>query len=111
MHYKRTWQSLQDKDAANRRTVEDGTPCNAAMGTSAGPSGWNVRDQLHLEQRNVVLELQLAFLQAAQLQLVGVTVADKHVDDGVEVAMFHVEFNNAALDLLDVDHVCNFRAV
>jgi hypothetical protein len=29
----------------------------------------------------------------------------QHVDDSVEVAMFHVEFNNTAVNLLDVDHV------
>jgi hypothetical protein len=33
------------------------------------------------------------------------TVAGQHVDDSVEVAMFHVEFNNTAVNLLNVDHV------
>jgi hypothetical protein len=37
-----------------------------------------------------------------------VTIGRQHGDDSVEVAVFHVEFNNAALDVLDVDHdVCS----
>jgi len=52
----------------------------------------------------MVFQLQFALFQAAQLQLVGVTVTGQHVYDSVEVAMFHVEFDNAAMDLLDVDH-------
>jgi hypothetical protein len=38
-------------------------------------------------------------------------VTGKHVDDSVEVAMFHVEFDNTALDLLDVDHIGHFQLV
>jgi hypothetical protein len=38
-------------------------------------------------------------------------VAGQHVYDSVEVAVFHVEFNNTAVDLLDVDHVGHFRSL
>jgi hypothetical protein len=52
----------------------------------------------------VVLQLQFAFFEAAQLQLVVVTVGDQYIYDSVEVAMFHVELDQAALNVLHVSH-------
>jgi hypothetical protein len=69
-----------------------------------GASGWNIGHQLHLQQRNMILELQLTLFQTAQLELVGMAVRRQHRNDGIEVAVFHVEFNDAALDVLDVGH-------
>jgi hypothetical protein len=59
----------------------------------------------------MVFQLQFTLFKAAQLQLVGVAVADQHFYDSVEVAMFHVKFNDAALDVLFVSHVVLFHRV
>ena len=52
----------------------------------------------------MVFQLQFAFLETAQLQLVVVAIEHQHVYDRVEVSMFNVEFDQAALDVLDVIH-------
>jgi hypothetical protein len=59
----------------------------------------------------MVFELQFTLFQAAQLQLVGMAVPSQHLDDSVEVAMFHVQFNNPAMDVLCVRHGLLFQAV
>jgi hypothetical protein len=74
-------------------------------------SGRNVRHQLHFQQGDMVFQLQFTLFEAAQLQLVGVAVADQHFYDSVEVAMFNVEFDKAALDVLYVVHVVLFQTV
>jgi hypothetical protein len=38
-------------------------------------------------------------------------VPRQHLDDGVEVAMFHVQFNNPAVDVLCVGHGLLFQTV
>jgi hypothetical protein len=53
----------------------------------------------------MVFQLQLAFFQAAQLQLVVVAVQREHVDDRVQIAVFDVEFNQTTLDILYISHV------
>ena len=53
----------------------------------------------------MVFQLQLAFFEAAQLQLVVVAVEDQKIYDRVQVAMFHVELDKAALDFLNISHV------
>ena len=52
----------------------------------------------------MVFQLQFTLFQAAQLQLVIVAVLGQFVYDRVQVAMFHVEFDEAALDILYVSH-------
>jgi hypothetical protein len=74
-------------------------------------SGRDVRHQLHFQQGDMVFQLQFTLLEAAQLQLVVVSVEDQHVYDRIQVAMFHVEFDQAALDFLDVSHDVVFRTV
>src|SRR5690606_17918752 len=44
------------------------TSQRSASSTGNATSGRNIRHQLHLQQGDVVLQLQLALLQAAQLQ-------------------------------------------
>jgi hypothetical protein len=67
-------------------------------------SGRNIRHQLHFQQGDVVFQLQFALLQPAQLQLIVMAVQDQHVYDRIEVAMFHVEFNQPPLDILVISH-------
>ena len=57
----------------------------------------------------MVFQLELAFFEAAQLQLVVVSVKREHVYDRIQVAMFHVELDEAALDFLDVCHSVVFQ--
>ena len=52
----------------------------------------------------MVFQLQFTLFQAAQLELVVVAVVGQLVYDRVQVAMFHVEFDEAALDILYVSH-------
>src|SRR5690606_808883 len=63
-------------------------------------SGRNIRHELHLQQGDVVLQLQLALLQAAQLQFFMPAVTDQGFDRGIEIAMLDFEFDNPALDVL-----------
>ena len=78
-------------------------------GRGKRPSGWNVGHQLHFQQGDVILQLQFALFQAAQLQLVMVAIEYQQLDDGIEVAVFHVEFNQAPLYLLCIAHVLRSR--
>jgi hypothetical protein len=59
---------------------------------------------LHLQQRDVVFQLQLALLQAPQLQLVVVSVQYQQFDDGVQIPMFDIELNQAPLYFLRIGH-------
>jgi len=59
----------------------------------------------------MIFQLQLALFEAAQLELVVVPVQDEHVYDRIEVAMFYVEFDQAALNFLDISHIVVFRTV
>jgi hypothetical protein len=59
--------------------------------------GGNIGYQLHFEQRNMVLQLQLALFQAPQLQLLMIHVARQYIDHRIEVAMFNLQFDDAAL--------------
>jgi hypothetical protein len=59
----------------------------------------------------MVFQLQLALLQAAQLQLVVVPIEYQHVYDRIQVAMFNVKFDQAALDFLNICHGVVFRTV
>jgi hypothetical protein len=67
-------------------------------------SGGNVGHQLHFQQSDVVLELQFAFFQAAQLQFVVPYVAHQQLDDGIQIAMLDFQLNNASLDIFDGRH-------
>jgi hypothetical protein len=55
----------------------------------------------------MVLELQFALFQAPQLQLVVVTIQCQHVYDRVQVAVFHVKLDEAALYFLGIVHVAS----
>ena len=52
----------------------------------------------------MILELQLSFLQATQLQLVVPRVLGQQVDDRVEVSMLHFELDDSALYVFRWDH-------
>ncbi len=56
----------------------------------------------------MIFELQFALFEAAQLQLVVMAVGHQHVYDRIQIAMFHVEFDEAALDFLDIGHIVVF---
>jgi hypothetical protein len=59
----------------------------------------------------MVFQLKFALFEPAQLQLVVVSIQNQHVYDRIQVAMFHVEFDQAALDFLDISHGVVFRTV
>jgi hypothetical protein len=59
---------------------------------------------LHFQQGDVVFELQFALFQAAQLQLVVVAIENQHIYDCIEVAVFHVELDEAAPYFFCVSH-------
>jgi hypothetical protein len=59
----------------------------------------DVGNQLHLQQEDVILQLQLALLQATQLQIFRTRIAHEHVDHAVEVAVFDFELDDTALDI------------
>jgi hypothetical protein len=59
----------------------------------------------------VVFQLQFALFKAPQLQLVVMPIQRQHVYDCVEVAMFHVELDQAPLDFLNIGHFLLFPTV
>jgi len=59
---------------------------------------------LHFQQSDVVFQLQFTLFEPAQLQLVMMPVQGQQIYDRVEISMFHVEFDQAALDCLDIIH-------
>jgi hypothetical protein len=77
------------------RTVMAGREPLFYQERTAARSGRDVGNQLHLEERDVVLQLQAPLFQAPQLQFFMLTVGAEHVDDGVEIAMFHFQFDDA----------------
>jgi hypothetical protein len=58
-------------------------------------SGWNVRDQLHSEQGDMVFQLKTALLQAAQLQLFVLSTGAQKIDNRIQITVFNFQFNNA----------------
>jgi hypothetical protein len=58
-------------------------------------SGRDVRNQLHLEEGDVVFQLQAPLFQAPELQFLMLAMGAEHVDDRVEIAMFHFQFDDA----------------
>lgn len=56
--------------------------------------------QLHLQQRDRVLDLQLALLEPAKLDLVDTRLPGQPIDDFVEIAMLNLQFDDPPLDLL-----------
>jgi hypothetical protein len=72
-------------------------------------SGRHIGHQLHFQQRNMVFQLQFALLEAAQLQLIVVAVKNQHVDDCIEVAVFHIELDKTAPDFFCISHGCPDR--
>jgi PPM family protein phosphatase len=76
------------------------------LNRSAGSkdSGRNVRNQLHLEQGNAILQLQLSLFQPAQLQLVVHRVEDERIDYHIKVTMLDFQFDNALLYIFRMGH-------
>jgi hypothetical protein len=66
--------------------------------------GGNVRYQLHLQQGNVILELKLSFFEAAQLQVVVPRVMCQKINDGIQVAVFDLQFDNTSLNFFVWNH-------
>jgi hypothetical protein len=64
---------------------------------------------LHFKQCDVILQLQLALLQAPQLELVVVAIEYQQLDHDIEIAMFNIEFDQAQLDFLGISHDSHFR--
>jgi hypothetical protein len=58
-------------------------------------SGRDVGNQLHLEKRDVVFQLQAPLFQPPELQFLMLATVAEQVDDRVEIAMFHFEFDDA----------------
>src|SRR5262245_48566275 len=76
----------------------------------AGRSGVQIGDQLAFEARDLILEDELAFLEALELQLVGLEVERQPGDDFVEVAMRYAQLPQLfhVLEKLAVDVVLIF---
>src|SRR5690606_1346481 len=62
-------------------------------------SGYDVRSELVLEARDLVLEQQLPLLQALQLQLVEGRMLDQAVDDVVQVPVLQAQPLQASMHL------------
>jgi hypothetical protein len=59
----------------------------------------------------MVFQLQLALLQTAQLQLVVMAIQDQQIYDRIEIAMFHVELDQAPLDFSNIRQFLLFPTV
>ena len=53
----------------------------------------------------MVFQLELALFQAAQLQLIVVSVQREHIDHRVQITVFDVEFDQTTLDILYISHI------
>jgi hypothetical protein len=53
----------------------------------------------------MILQLQLAFFQAPQLELVVTRIMHQKFDDRVQIAMLDFQFDNAPLQVFRRDHV------
>jgi hypothetical protein len=58
-------------------------------------SGWNVRDELHSEQGDMVFQLKTTLLQAAQLQFFMLSTGAQKVYDRIEITVFDFQFDDA----------------
>jgi hypothetical protein len=86
---------------------EGGTPMSHA---AVLRSGRYVGDQLHFQQGYVVFQLELAFFQTPQLQLLMPWIAYQDVDHGIQVAVFDFKLNNATTQFFGC-HVFRYIAV
>jgi hypothetical protein len=68
-------------------------------------SGWNVGNELHFQQSDMILQLQFPLFQASQLQLVAKHISRQKRNHGVKVPVLDFEFNNALLDVCGGSHV------
>src|ERR1700720_1597884 len=95
-------------------------PALAAMSATAGPrlrrcrrypSGVEIRDQLALQARDLILEHELALLQALHLQLIHVQIERQTGDDLIEITMFDAQLTQLlhVAEQLAVDVVFDFR--
>src|SRR5690348_3217955 len=75
-----------------------------------GRSGVEIRDQFALEARDLILEDEFAFLEALELQLIGLEVERQPRDDFVEIAVRYAQFPQLfhVLEKLAIDVVLVF---
>src|SRR5437660_551265 len=88
--------------------------CGALPSVASGLrpcSGIEIRDQLALQARDLVLEHELALLQALQLQLIDVQIERQARDDLVEITMLDAQLTQFfhVAEQLAVDVVFDFR--
>ena len=69
-----------------------------------GTLGDDIRDQLILQQGDLVPQPQLALLQPGELELVGRRHGAKRLDGGVEIAMLHSQPHQSRRRIDVVDH-------
>ena len=60
--------------------------------------GGNVRGQLAFEERNLIFEQQLAFFEAAQLQLIVNRRGHQGIDRQIQIAMLFAELDDPAFN-------------
>src|ERR1700674_5189491 len=94
-------------------------PALALMSAAAGPrlrrcgssSGVEIRDQLALQACDLILEHELALLQALQLQLIHVQIKRQAGDDLIEITMFDAQLTQFlhVAEQFAVDVVFDFR--
>ena len=63
-------------------------------------SGGDVRDELNLQLKDLILDLQPLLFQTAQLEFVVTGQRGEPVDDVIEIAVFDLQFDDAAMDRL-----------
>jgi hypothetical protein len=57
---------------------------------------------LHLEQHDLIFQLQLALFQPPQLQLLMIHVVRQYLDHGIEVSMLDLQLDDSALYLFSL---------
>lgn len=72
----------------------------AARQHSGEQSGGYVRNQLNLQLKDLILDLQFLLLQAPQLEFVMASQRGESVDHVIEIAMLDLQFDDAAMDRL-----------
>ena len=65
-----------------------------------GRSGRNIGDELNLQLKDLILDLQLLLLEPPQLEFIVTGQGGEPVDHIVEIAMLDLQLDDAALDLL-----------
>src|SRR5690606_15274431 len=103
---RRAWPS--ERAAARRVRRRPGPPGAGLAGAPhrARASGDDVRQQLAFEPQDLILEKQLALLQALDLQLVERAVPGDLRDHIIQVAMLNAQVLQTLQQSVDVAHRC-----